>query len=1811
MDSEVESQISLQDIDAVLAQRGKKSQDLEYLVKLTNKAYKDSIWLRASELRKTQEGRNIIKMLNSEVPIPYDPDNYYDPSFNLIDRILEQTKDGYLVKWKNQPYTNTTIEKDIQPETLERYNYLQKCKYSRRNGYASRPQHVKSFENPNNNKLNLSPTQIVTLNTFISCFNYEKTIKITTRREISVPNVFLLFCEYLFNEFKIEGPFLAVLPPELLHEWDLILNDSNSLLSVLYSGTPENRDIMTKYLVSRDGSLRFHILITSHDIFSTDIKKFNPIKWAFAYIASNDKFDLNIVLRHSAVIDNFESFDHYSKNVYEYINLLEKFQHTNEISDSINDIKRRFQLFYPLYDNNVSEVDSTPTMKYILCPLTQEQKSCIINSTLNHLDNIRNNKFTILKNELQRICHHPYLVPGNEILLQMNYTTVSSKSRVIIDYIKESVKNHIKLAIVSEFTFFLDIIQDYLEENNLSWFRERVNEGINLINFRSFDFYTDIQKADLIIAVDIDIDITRTKGNKKIIRLISPSEKNWKFFTDEKICKEIVVNGLYQNPKEDISKEIDHLPSDKSFLSEIIDMNDFWDDITDLERIIFKPKPEITGKLSLRQRNQLIRSLFSFGWDNWDKLKEFCGFYISQENLKDLCQTILRKVLSLSSDKTPNKYELINQIVEQYDSKDSEQIEFSDVCTLMLKEASDELLSTFILIRQFNMFDIEDIKALPDIQISKDMTEKWWSKELSKSLLRAICQLGFRSFDYFGLIDDEKILQISQMTNDLSMIGGVAINLLTECQKHIKNDKFISYIFVSEKLKNQWKKSQIFSICNFLISYGVPLDDYDSLVKEFNFTRENGDRYEKENYEGLVGDILTNAQLKLQNEVYEKQAELIIHAINTMKDLCFIFNGQRSDDEVIYFINTIKKWQKMPKLFSFEIEVHLLKSLKEKGYIAIPEIIKEKEIVDCFGKVSPGPMLKMSRIAKRVSAIANQIRISVPPSAEQIEDFKVKRDKFLKENPPECRKRKQKPPKAIPQRNSKPKITQTPQQQAVLQIPREEDAKSEVFYEEKTIPNQEKIEEFQSSESTESKEDEPKLIKEEEETIENTQVIEEQKLEIVKQVDETPDTESAKKKRPKIKLTMNLSSEKKEEDKDEVSGKLAKEAKQYLESEIKEKISGIFQEELESKHVELIENFSEKLIESISVKLMEKIVAKSSENETIDIKEKKIKLRLKKTEEKQKNEPKSKEKFPNTNDNPKEGLRQKPKIIYIEDDGKSYSSNDDDDDEFEIPKELNQKISQHAKQKSKIVQKDVEAESSSTIKKSSQKKKKSSAKTSENKSKQRGKSTKNKTESPKKITIVYKEDDGKSYSSEGNDYSDDDFVDNSKPPQKKAMKIQKKNNSRQNNLKSISKEVQKSSSDEENFDSETSTKIKKRTNIEIVNNYKEEESSSGEENSYFEAYSDESPLQMTKNAPKSNSINRIQAVINENSSEDNDYSDVRVQSFRLKQKKSSPNTKNSGKAKKNSKIDIMEEESKETSKSNQKNVPHNTIGKGKTNKYQSKPDKGINRDDSSEEEKFRGKRKSNKKINMSDDYSPEEEISSKKRRPPPKKKMKILYDKDDDEEEQMEKPAKQKKRKQATKQKKQTNAKMKVLYDKTDDYDEDSEEKKMPKSKNRKVDTEESANSRSNKNNDAELPLIVSQTCKVLDLGKIVYDRPAFHTERYVFPAGFKSSRIFKSLVKPNETAEFISEIVDDGGETPVFRVSSDNIVYEGPTATQPWVQILKEVNRINGISGRSNSVSGPEMFALSHPIIRFLTISLPDAEKCSKLKRPELEKNN
>ena len=96
-------------------------------------------------------------------------------------------------------------------------------------------------------------------------------------------------------------------------------------------------------------------------------------------------------------------------------------------------------------------------------------------------------------------------------------------------------------------------------------------------------------------------------------------------------------------------------------------------------------------------------------------------------------------------------------------------------------------------------------------------------------------------------------------------------------------------------------------------------------------------------------------------------------------------------------------------------------------------------------------------------------------------------------------------------------------------------------------------------------------------------------------------------------------------------------------------------------------------------------------------------------------------------------------------------------------------------------------------------------------------------------------------------------------------------------------------------------------------------------------------------------------------------------------------------------------------------------------------------------------------------------------------------------------------------------------------------------------------------------PINVSPTLQILNLGVVDFDRACYHSEKNLFPIGWKSVRKSTSMFSLGKQDSYICEILD-GGQKPLFKVTAgedpSNPIMQS-SSSGVWIQICSRVNEL------------------------------------------------
>ncbi|KAJ1771462.1 hypothetical protein EV179_000390 [Coemansia sp. RSA 487] len=136
-------------------------------------------------------------------------------------------------------------------------------------------------------------------------------------------------------------------------------------------------------------------------------------------------------------------------------------------------------------------------------------------------------------------------------------------------------------------------------------------------------------------------------------------------------------------------------------------------------------------------------------------------------------------------------------------------------------------------------------------------------------------------------------------------------------------------------------------------------------------------------------------------------------------------------------------------------------------------------------------------------------------------------------------------------------------------------------------------------------------------------------------------------------------------------------------------------------------------------------------------------------------------------------------------------------------------------------------------------------------------------------------------------------------------------------------------------------------------------------------------------------------------------------------------------------------------------------------------------------------------------------------------------------------------------------------------------------------------------------PIVVGRgqdRIEVHSLGRVICEPDTYHTTRYIWPPGFRSTRVYPSFKANGGRCIYTSEILEGDGEAPVFQVTASdmpNETFRASSASGVWKQIL-DILTAKGVGVKTHA-SGPQMYGLSYLGITKVIQELDGATECSR----------
>lgn len=140
--------------------------------------------------------------------------------------------------------------------------------------------------------------------------------------------------------------------------------------------------------------------------------------------------------------------------------------------------------------------------------------------------------------------------------------------------------------------------------------------------------------------------------------------------------------------------------------------------------------------------------------------------------------------------------------------------------------------------------------------------------------------------------------------------------------------------------------------------------------------------------------------------------------------------------------------------------------------------------------------------------------------------------------------------------------------------------------------------------------------------------------------------------------------------------------------------------------------------------------------------------------------------------------------------------------------------------------------------------------------------------------------------------------------------------------------------------------------------------------------------------------------------------------------------------------------------------------------------------------------------------------------------------------------------------------------------------------------------------NDATSYPIDLGALKILSIGQIIYDRTNYHTENWIYPSGFVSTRSYANIKDKDEKCLYTCRITENG-DFPRFEIipeSDSEFIIAGPTPDLCHAALIQTINENTG-QNLELRAQGEWFFGLTHSTVTNILQSSPDIIKCSKFK--------
>lgn len=682
----------------------------EYLVKLKGQPYKRAEWLQSDDLQMYPQINAMLTRFSRSGSGPTNKQPYYDPAYDIVDRIITKKRNKFLVKWMKLNHDQLTWETSVDDAALEEFEIRQSAVF------AKKHDNVKDFPyyegcyfkeyivGPNT----LNQTQLAALNILFRDVQDGIHTELIDQYQ---SELYLSCCAFLHALFLYNdpGPYLVI--TQSANKWYEALRTLANATTLFYGGSKEARQEIAEYDFCIKGELRFHFMVTSSEILQHDFDIIKDINWRIVVAddAQKLKNPANKIGKYVQQLDygHIVSISQAPANIFAIYKIAETMELTKtfnifpqETLDKAAELRNRIQP--KLLKRSAKQSNPIPSnyhFYYVDCPLCSVQKRVLKEMITKSHKSIRNQNLLPLYRRIQRIVTHPFLIFHEEYKLEdIDYMEASTKMRVFNILLDEAIANNRKVLVVSYFSRLLDIVEDLASTKDVTTERivnrssesEKQDALIFLYNPKYCELsntFTDF--VDTIIVFDIrpiaimsQLRLSKTTKVSRIYYLYCRDCSEFLFFdprnTDEEpekidqICKLTALSAFSErivpNPQALVNQAstTQNKTNPNSILLEELGSDDFWNHIIppedenddgDENLMVMPPRNDIVTDIdhvwTVQERDRFLRGISRFGFGRWADLCFATGLHFEDQVLisaaRALAKDLVRSTSSTSS----------------------------------------------------------------------------------------------------------------------------------------------------------------------------------------------------------------------------------------------------------------------------------------------------------------------------------------------------------------------------------------------------------------------------------------------------------------------------------------------------------------------------------------------------------------------------------------------------------------------------------------------------------------------------------------------------------------------------------------------------------------------------------------------------------------------------------------------------------------------------------------------------------------------------------------------------------------------------------------------------------------------------------------------------------------------------------------------------------------------------------------------------------------------------------------------------------